>query len=164
MSIGILETTNVKNDVRSITMKNSTDYKCAICGKKHVKLWRPWGYNGPLICAICAEARQTLRECEELKWELKNGQYVGNHTGKTIKLEKWIVDENGCIPTTLGLPVKTLPSATTNVLKVNISDIDSSFGSGGTSYVPAVMDEHGVCFTIPLSSKNYDWWKNLPTR
>ena len=35
-------------------MKNVKDYKCAICGKGHVKLWRPWGYNGPLICAICA--------------------------------------------------------------------------------------------------------------
>lgn len=164
MSMGILETTDVKNDMRSNTMKNVKDYKCTACGKENVKLWRPWGYNGPLICANCAETRQLPRECEELKWEEKDGKYVGNHTGKFIKLDKWTIDENGCIPTTLGVPNKNLPSATTNILEINISDIDSSFSSSGYSYVPAVMDEHGVCFTIPLSTTNYNWWKNLPTR
>lgn len=164
MSINILGTTNVKNDVRSNTMKDVKNYKCTACGKENVKLWRPWGYSGPLLCAECAESRQIPRECQELKWELKNNLWVGSYTGKTITMDKWHIDEKGFIPTTLSVPNKALPSAKTNKLIIDISDIDPSFGSGKVSFVPAVFDDDGSCFRIPLPSTNYNWWKNLPTR
>ena len=47
-------------------MKIKTEnYVCSICGKRNVKLWRPYMDTSPLICAECAEKRQESREYEE---------------------------------------------------------------------------------------------------
>lgn len=32
-------------------------YRCAICGRSNVKLWRPYLDTKPIICTKCAEER-----------------------------------------------------------------------------------------------------------
>ena len=64
-------------------MKIKTDnYVCSICGKRNVKLWRPYMDNAPLICAECAEKRQTPQKYEETIWKKESeGHYTGELTG-----------------------------------------------------------------------------------
>lgn len=67
-------------------MKIKTEnYVCSICGKRNVKLWRPYMDTTPLICAECAEKRQTPYEYEETIWQKEdNGWYTGKFTGKNF--------------------------------------------------------------------------------
>lgn len=58
-------------DKEDFKMKVETaNYVCSICGKRHVKLWRPYMYASPLICAECAEKRQYPNdEYDETVWK-----------------------------------------------------------------------------------------------
>ena len=79
------------------------NYVCSVCGKRNVKLWRPFSNVAPLICAECAEERQTPIMYEEVIWKKKNtGGYKVELTGKKIKMPKWKVDENGLVPSSDG--------------------------------------------------------------
>lgn len=42
------------------------NYSCACCGRKNIKLWRPYGYSSPLICATCAEKSKVLENVKRL--------------------------------------------------------------------------------------------------
>lgn len=64
-------------------MKN---YTCSICGKTHVKLWRPHINSSLLACADCLEARQfplRYKECIEVQ---KDGTCVLVPTGNILAL------------------------------------------------------------------------------
>ena len=73
-------------------------YKCSICSRQNVKLWRPYMGTEPLICAKCAEERQTTEEYDEcmtnqLKIDLKDvsdPEYAGVTT-----MVPAVPDENG---------------------------------------------------------------------
>ena len=75
-------------------MKIKTDnYVCSICGKRNVKLWRPYMDTAPLICAEYAEERQSPREYEEKVWsKVGEERFSGKLTGKRLPLPKWKVN------------------------------------------------------------------------
>lgn len=149
-------------------MKIKTDnYVCSICGKRHVKLWRPYMDTAPLICAECAEKRQTPREYEEKIWS-KEGEdrFSGIFTGKRLPLPKWEVNEKGKIPTDMGpAPEGMTMIPMTDQLMVNISDVSTAYSSGRTSMIPACPDEDGDFWGYTsVPEENCKWWEELPTR
>ena len=139
-------------------------YKCAICGRENVKLWRPYMNTEPLVCATCAEERQTPLEYEEKTWEKKGDCYFGTPTGKMIPLPKWKVDDKGKIPSSLG-PGHDGQISLTTLLIVNLKDVSASCRSGHTTIVPAVADEDGEFYGYSsVPQELCEWWDNLPTR
>ena len=144
-------------------MKN---YACNICGKENVKLWRPYMGTEPLICATCAETRQSPREYDECIWEkMSDDHYVGKHTGKKLPLNKWKVNEKGKVPTYWGLEPKELPMSMTDQLIVNLNDISTAYSSGETTMIPAVPDEDGDFWGYTaVPEERCKWWEELPTR
>lgn len=144
---------------------NMKVYACAICGKEHVKLWRPYMSTEPLICATCAEERQSPREYNECTWEEKSDLYIGTPTGKKLPLAKWEVNEKGKIPSYHGPGPEVLPMRMTDQLIVNLKDVSKSYSSGESILIPAVPDENGDFWgytSVPKERCN--WWEELPTR
>lgn len=148
-------------------MKIKTEnYVCSICGKRNVKLWRPYMDTTPLICAECAEKRQTPYEYEETIWQKEdNGWYTGKFTGKKLSLPKWEVDEKGKVPSYQGPGPDGEPRSMTDQLIVDLSDVSTSYTSGSTSMVPACPDEDGEFWGYTsVPEENCKWWEELPTR
>lgn len=148
-------------------MKIKTEnYMCSICGKRNVKLWRPYMDTAPLICAECAEKRQTPCEYEETLWQKEdNGRYTGTFTGKKLPLPKWEVDENGHVPSYQGPGPDGKTRIKTDQLIVDLSDVSTSYASGSTSMVVACPDENGDFWGYTsVPEEACKWWKNLPTR
>jgi len=140
------------------------DYKCSICGKHHVKLWRPYMGTYPLICASCAEQRQSPKEYDEKTWIKKNKGYVGIPTGNKLPLEKWAINSEGLIPSYEGPGPTTLPLAMTDQLIVDLRDVSENHSSGETTIVPAVPDKNGEFWSYTsVPEKDNKWWKELPT-
>ena len=84
-------------------MKIKTDnYVCSICGKRNVKLWRPYMGTEPLICAECAEKRQSPREYREEVWETNKQLESCTLTITSHPLPNWKVNKKGKIPTAVG--------------------------------------------------------------
>lgn len=143
------------------------DYACSICGKQHVKLWRPYNGTSPLICASCAEERQSPREYEECTWECVSwlGHHVSTPTGKMLPLPKWTVNEKGKIPSTDGFDPYGEYLAMTDQIIVNLCDVSENYSSGETTMVPAVPYNNDLFWgytSVPESLCN--WWEELPTR
>ena len=148
-------------------MEIKTDnYVCSICGKRHVKLWRPYGDTEPLICAECAEQRQSPREYEEKIWsKTEDGHFIGKFTGKKIPLPKWEVNEKGEIPTDMGPGPEGQPLPMTYQLLVDLSDVSTEYSSGESAVVPACPDEEGDFWSYTcVPEENRKWWEELPTR
>lgn len=148
-------------------MKIKTEnYVCSICGKRNVKLWRPYMDTTPLICAECAEKRQTPYEYEETIWQKEDtGWYTGKFTGKKLPLPKWKVDEKGKVPSYQGPGPDGEPRSMTDQLIVDLSDVSTSYTSGSTSMVPACPDEDGEFWGYTsVPEENCKWWEELPTR
>lgn len=144
------------------------NYECSACKRSNVKLWRPYGYPSPLICASCAEQRQSPFEYEEMSYEkAENGNYIGTPTGRKIAGQKWVVDETGYVPSYHGPGPSELklPLTMTDQLIVDISDIDTSYASGKTTMIPAVPNDDGQfwCYNAVPKDK-IAWWEALPTR
>ena len=137
-------------------MKIKTDnYVCSICGKRKVKLWRPYMDTGPLVCAECAEKRQVPQEYEEVIWKRESGDcYIGKTTGKKIPLSKWKVDEKGCVPSYDGPGPKGKKPITTDQLIVNLTDVSKVYTSGNTNMIPACPDEDGTCVKLKWNIRN----------
>ncbi len=148
-------------------MKIKTEnYVCSICGKRNVKLWRPYMDTSPLICAECAEERQTPKEYEETIWAKKaDGSYTGTFTGKNLPLPKWKVNEKGKVPSYLGPGPNGVTESMTDQLIVNLADVSVSYSSGSTSMVPASPDENGDFWGYTsVPEEVCKWWEELPTR
>jgi len=142
------------------------NYVCSICGKRNVKLWRPYMDTAPLICAECAEERQSPREYEEKIWS-KEGEerFSGKFIRKKLPLPKWKVNEKGKIPTDMGPVPDGMMIPMTNQLLVDMSDVSTAYSSGRTFIIPACPDKNGDfwgCTSIP--EENCKWWEELPTR
>ena len=142
------------------------NYACAICGKQNVKLWRPYSDTEPLICATCAEERQSPIEYDERTWEKRpGGAYVGTPTRKKLLLEKWNVDEKGKVPSYHGPVPKGLPIIMTDQLIVDLKDVSEAYSSGETTMIPAVPNESaGFWAYSAVPEDRCKWWEGLPTR
>ncbi len=141
------------------------EYVCCVCGRSGVKLWRPYMGTKPLICATCAEKRQTAREYDELVWKEKRDSYIGTMTGKKLPLPKWKVNEKGKVPSYRGPGPKGMQMEETHELLINLNGVSESYSSGETSMVPAVPDAHGDFWGYTsVPSDKCKWWEELPTR
>ncbi len=140
-------------------------YACAVCGKQHIKLWRPYMNTEPLICAPCAEIRQSPREYEECTWKEKKDCFVGTLTGKKLPLPKWKVDEKGRVPSYRGPGPEGMPAEMTDQLIISLKDVSKSYSSGEMTMVPAVPDENGDFWGYTsVPDDKCKWWEELPTR
>ena len=142
-------------------------YECAICGRKHVKLWRPYMDTEPLICAICAEERQSPQEYNECTWKQEGDLYVGIPTGKKISLPKWTVDDKGQVPSYDGPRPEGIPNEKTDQLIVDLKDVSEAYSSGETTMIPAVPKEDsdgGFWGYTSVPEENCKWWEELPTK
>lgn len=136
------------------------NYFCSICGKHHVKLWRPYGYAKPLICATCAEQLQTPLEYDEVTWN-KTGpnEYHGKCTGKKLPFPRWTVKDNGTIPSSYPGP-KGASTIMTDQLIIQLK-----IQSGPTDMIPAIPDEYENYWSYhAVPEEKCMWWESLPTR
>lgn len=139
----------------------ATNYVCSFCGKGDVKLWRPKELSSPLICACCAEKRQTKLSYKELKWEkLRNSAYHGTPTGRTLPLKAWKVDADGCVPSYNGPGPKGVPTCRTTDLIVSF-EIEGKLTQ--VTLVPAIDSGNGT-FYVSIPRPMLNWWKRIPTR
>ena len=142
-----------------------SSYKCFICGREKVKLWRPYMDTEPLICAKCAEERQSSREYQECIYEKSGDIYVGRYTGKWLALPKWTVDEKGKVPSYDGPgPEATLPQLTVQFI-VNLNGVSESYSSGETVLIPAIPNEDGEFWGYTsVPEDDCKKWEDLPTK
>lgn len=146
---------------------NLNNYKCAVCGKQNVKLWRPYMDTAPRICAVCAEEHQSKMDYREVIWHKNaDGGYTGKFTDQKLPLPRWTVDENGLVPDYMGPGPEGMPQQKTDQLIVDLSKISDRYGSGKTTMVPACQrDEDGVfCGYSSVPYEICKDWKALPTR
>ena len=138
-------------------------YVCSICRRSNVKLWRPYMDTDPLVCARCAEERQTPREYDECTWEKADDLYIGTPTGKKIPLPKWEVDDEGIIPSDDGPRPGNLPELKTDQLIIDLNGESEAYASGETTMIPAIPDADGEFWgytSVPEDS--FKWWEELP--
>ena len=144
---------------------NMKDYVCAVCGKEHVKLWRPYTGAEPLICAVCAEERQVPREYDECVWGEKADFYIGTPTGRKLPLDKWTINEKGEIPSHHGPGPDGTPMDMTDQLEVNLRDVPNSGFYDEMTLVPAVHNGNGIFYPYAsVPEERCKWWESLPTR
>ena len=95
-------------------------YNCSFCDRNAVKLWHPMNDVAPLICAKCAEKRQSALTYNEYKWS-KNKREA-TLTGRKLPLAKWTVDEKGEVPSYAGPDANGVPFSYTSTLIVDLND------------------------------------------
>ena len=140
-------------------------YECSICGKQNVKLWRPYMDTEPLICATCAEERQSPEEYDEYTWEKHEDNYIGTPTGKKLPLPKWEVNAEGKVPSYFGPGPNGVIMEMTDQLIVNLKDVSQSYSSGETTMIPAIPDENGDFWGYTsVPGARCRWWNKLPTK
>ena len=152
--------------------KRNELYACSVCGKKGVKLWRPYGDDEPLICAVCAEKLQSPMQYKELVWEEKSdGTFIGhavlleNGKPQMRDLPRWRVDENGNVPDYTGPVPVGCPDQVTDQLIVDLSSISKAWQSGETTIVPACPTKDGQIYSYGAVPESLcEWWRKLPTR
>lgn len=141
------------------------EYKCSICGKLGVKLWRPYGGCELLVCAECAEKRQSPIEYDEVTWKKEGEKYIGEPTGRKLLLENWKVNEKGKVQNYDGPGPEGIQREMTYQLIVNFKKY--GYASGKTTLIPAIPyencdDEFWKYGATP--QEKVEWWENLPTR
>lgn len=142
------------------------DYKCSVCGRQGVKLWRPYRDPEPLICARCAEAIQSERQYFETTWQEVDGKYVGIVTGNKLILRRWYVDSKGRIPSYLGpTPEGIPPHEKTDMLLVNPKGIVDKYNMNEIALNPAIPNEEGGFFNPDsVPDEAYKKWREIPTK
>lgn len=120
-------------------------YECSICKRKNVKLWRPYMDTKPLICAVCAEERQSLEMYDERAWKKVSGIYKGKLTGTKLPLPKWKINEEGNIPSYKGPGPYGEPIEMIDNIRVNIEEFPNIASLKSICMVPAIADGEG-CF------------------
>ena len=140
-------------------------YVCAMCGNKNVKLWRPYMFVEPLICASCAEKNQVPRTYPVLKWVEKDGERVGITTGEKTTLPRWEVDKDGRIPSEQGYDEVNNSFIMTDQLQVDIHKHFPMQNIGITTLIPAILDEDGDYWGYTSAPDDaLKKWKDLPTK
>lgn len=129
---------------------NLTNYQCGFCGRKEVKLWCPYSLSEPLICAICAEKRQSF-----ITYVVRDSKNVPL---RKEKVPHWHVDEKGRVP---AYSFPTSGDVVDNLI-VNVHDVGGSYRQ---AMFPAVVDENGEFYPYhQIPESEYSKWENLPTR
>lgn len=125
------------------------NYQCDFCGRSDVKLWKPYSLEEPLICAECAERRQS-----KLNYVVRDENNKAQ--GKSI-LPSWTVDNKGKVSAYNGTSEKV------DNLIIDMKDVGGSFRQ---TVFPAVVDNENTVFyeyhSIPKDA--YQKWEELPTR
>ena len=98
----------------------SKKYECSFCNKTGVKLWHPIEENAPLICAKCAEIRQSKMLYNEYVWS--RDKKSAHLTGKKKVLPIWKVTKEGDVPSYAGPNADGKPFSYTTTLIVDIED------------------------------------------
>lgn len=96
------------------------NYNCSFCDRTAIKLWHPMNDVAPLICARCAEKRQSALTYNEYKWS-KN-KHEAHLTGKKVPLERWSVNNKGEVPSYSGPDANGLPFSYTTTLVVDLNE------------------------------------------
>ena len=112
-------------------------YKCHWCGKTGAKLWHPEQDESMLICARCAEVRQSPIMYNEYKWS--KDKLRGDLTGRKLPLPEWKVNERGEVPSYAGFNAWGKPYSYTSTLIL---------GNSKTKFVPA--NEDGLWDKFPV--------------
>ena len=118
----------------------SKECKCSFCGRKGVKLWHPLGEENPLICATCAEKRQSSLTYNEYRWSRNKRE--AHLTGKKIPLARWIVNDIGEVPSYAGPDADGVPFSYTTTLIID-------------------LEEEKMVPCIPVDEEKF--WRSLPT-
>ena len=141
-------------------------YKCTLCGRSNVKLWRPYLCSQPLICAACAEKRQSPLKYPEFEAvEDKDGKSHWELTGRNFSFPKWKVDDKGQIPYHVMFGMQKPTQVRTDQLYIDLTSFDRKrFPSKKTNLVPAIPDGKGFWGYIKVPDSRHEWWENLPTR
>ena len=95
-------------------------YECSFCKKAGVKLWHPMEGNAPLICAKCAEIRQSKILYNEYIWS--RDKRSAHLTGRKKVLPIWKVRKEGDVPSYAGPNADGLPLSYTTTLIVDLED------------------------------------------
>lgn len=142
------------------------DYKCYICGKKGVKLWRPYGDSDPFICAQCAEKRQIKMQYNKRIWSKNpDGTVEGVRTFRWMPLPIWTVNEDGLVPSYEGPNQNGENIPSTPRLIIYLERGISERHSGKTELLPAIPHKNGGVWTyVAAPEECLLWWRNLPTR
>ena len=129
----------------------------------------------PLICAECAEKRQSPKEYDEVVWEEDksiNG-YRGIPTKNKLPLPKWTINKEGKVPSYNGPGPHGFNDIMTDQLIVDLSKDFDKLSSGETTMIPAVPytkvsaipDEEDNFWGYSVVPENLcEWWRKLPTR
>ena len=141
------------------------EYKCTFCGKEGVKLWRPLNKEKLLVCASCAEIRQSTMYVRRIIT-----MYVGRApmpVKRLVPLPHWKVDEKGRVPSSCFYDPSpyALNWKMTNNLIINLKEI--GFLSGKTTVIPAIPDENSedrYLADTSITQEKIECWENLPTR
>lgn len=146
-------------------MENET-YRCHICGKKGVKLWRPYGDSEPFICATCAEKRQIkMTYCKKVWSKNPDGTFDGINTFKWFPLPPWSINDEGLVPSFDGPGPDGENKPSTEKLIIFIEREISSKHHGKTELLPAIPHKNGGVWTYAATpEEDLKWWRNLPTR
>lgn len=126
-------------------MKNPINYCCSFCGRRNLKLWRPKEAQLPLVCAECAENRQTTGPCCAKVEEIM---------GRRLFVPRWEVNEQGEIPSCVACGNARTKSQMTNCLYVKLDT------GVCTELIPALPRNDGQNETVETN----EWWEKLPTR
>lgn len=141
-------------------------YRCHICGRKGVKLWRPKGDSEPFICANCAEKRQLRMTYNKRVW-LKNsdGTFDGVNIFKWIPLPPWNVNAEGLVPSYDGPGPDGIHEPSTEKLIIFLEKGLSERQYGKVELLPAIPHKNGGVWTYAATPEEcMTWWRNLPTR
>ena len=137
-------------------------YECSFCGKNGRKLWKPLIKKEPLICAKCAEKRQTQIIYLQRAYAKIGDKYVVTGTkGKAI-LPKWKVDKNGQVPSYDEPSIEGTPKVMVDNLQITVKYENGKIKN--YNMFPAVLNKKGGFYRYEsIPDKDYDAWEELPT-
>ncbi|MDD4375225.1 MAG: hypothetical protein PHR25_00355 [Clostridia bacterium] len=141
------------------------NYECSICEKKGVKLWRPNGETNPLVCASCAEERQSSIKYLEQTWVKMGNHYVSGYKEEKLLNHVCKIDEKGKVHLhNENIPKKNQNGAVDDLIitfKENCNEKSTCI----TRMIPAVLNELGeILINKPIPRELYILWEKLPTR
>lgn len=136
-------------------------YECSFCGKEGRKLWKPQAKK-ILICAKCAEKRQTPITYLQREYKKIGDKLVVEGTKGKAVLPRWKVDKNGQVPSYDGPGIEGEP-------KVMVDNLQITFEDDGKirnyNMYPAVPNGRGGFYKYEsIPDKEYKKWEKMPTR
>ncbi len=141
------------------------NYVCSICGKNGVKLWRPNSEVSPLVCAICAEKRQSSIKYLEQTWVKTGEHYVSEYKEKRLLSHVCKIDDRGKVYLYNENMPKKNQKGFADDLTITIQEDSKESSKYITHMIPAVINELGeIIIHTSIPKELYRLWEKLPTR